>query len=324
MPEVPWTGTAVAGVPVRVLEPPHRAGGEGPAGGVVWLPDFDGLTPESLPGWTEALANRGLRMLCPTPGPTWWLDRPDPAFKAANGLTAWRWVIDELAPWAAERFGGPLAWAGAGAGGQAAIRAGFRRHGASRAKRQTPAVWAYAAAVQLEAVHGRGSTLDGLFPDGPGQGGREQARVAGVLTDLNPLARPGRLRLICPPGDLWFPGCELLAEKLRSGGVPVDTQFSPPTGGEPDDRAAALNAAGPAAAKLLADALDICGVRRAGRRAGRLWADAAVWCDGCRPRTETVRCPFCCSPPWPSLRRGRSPRSRRGRNCRRSRNRTCC
>ncbi|NNJ27106.1 hypothetical protein [Alienimonas chondri] len=244
-PAAEWSETTVDGVPALVFEPPQA-----PDGGVVWLADFDALTPASLPSWGEALASRGVRFLCPRPGPTWWLDRDDPAFQPASGggeegPTPWRWLLDVLAPQAAERFGGPIAWAGAGAGGQAAIRAGFKR-------RSTPAVWAYAAAVQLDAVHGRGSTLDRLFPDSPERNGREQARVAGVLTDVNPLARPQRLHLACDPSEIWAPGCELLAEKLRSGGVPLESDFAPRS---PSDREAALNAAGPAAVRLLADAL---------------------------------------------------------------------
>ena len=129
------------------------------------------------------------------------------------------------------------------------LRAGFRRHGAPPAT--TPAVWAFAPAVSLETVYGAGSTLDGLFET------REQARVAGVLTDVNPLARPRRLRILCDPAEVWFPGCELLADKLRSGGVPLETDFESRRDGvhESGDRAAALNAAGSAAAGMVADAL---------------------------------------------------------------------
>ena len=227
----------LAGVPVRCFEPANPQ-----PGGVVWLADFDALTPEALPGWTEPLARRGVRVVCPLPGPTWWLDRPDPAFKAAGNATAWAFLTNTLAPWAAGRFGGPVAWAGAGAGGAAAVRAGFRL-------RDTPAVWACAPAVSLDAVHGRGSTLDGLFPT------REAARRAGVLTAVNPLARPRRLRLACDPGEVWFPGCELLADKLRSGGVPLETDFAPAGPDPVPNRGAALEAAGPRAVGWLADAL---------------------------------------------------------------------
>ncbi|MFH5803643.1 hypothetical protein [Alienimonas sp. DA493] len=232
-PAARWTAETVAGAAIRLFEPPQA-----PAGGVVWLADFDGLIPETLPGWAEALSRRGVQVVCPQPGPTWWLDRPDPAFQGDDGWTAWRWLREALAPWAAERCGGPLAWAGAGAGGQAALRAGFKTRG-------TPAVWTYAPAVALDAVYGRGSTLDGLFENA------EQARVAGVLTDVNPLARPKRLHVACDPGEVWFPGAELLVEKLRSGGVPVETDFET----RHASREAALNAAGPAAVGLLADAL---------------------------------------------------------------------
>jgi len=245
-----WQDDTVAGVAVRVFDPPRDGGSAGPPGGVVWLPDFDALTPETLPGWDEPLRRRGVRTLCALPGPTWWLDRPDPAFEEGEGRTPWRWLIEALAPYAAERFGGPIAWAGAGAGGQAALRAGFRRHGTP--PKSAPAVWAYAPAVALEAVHGRGSTLDGLFPDSPERKGSEQARVASVLTDVNPLGRPQRLRIACDPGEVWFSGCDLLADKLRSGGVPLETEFEPRS---PADRESVLNAAGPAAVGLLADAL---------------------------------------------------------------------
>ena len=229
-----WRDGAVAGVPVRRFEPPAPRGG-----GVVWLADFDALTPEALPIWTEALAGAGLRAVCPLPGPVWWLDRPDPAFAAGGDRTAWRFLKDDFAPFAAEFLDGPVCWAGAGVGGAAAVRAGF-------ATPNTPAVWAFAPAVSLEAVHGRGSTLDGLF------GSAEAARRAGVLTAVNPLARPRKLKLLCDPGEVWFPGCELLADKLRSGGVAVETDFAATA----LDRREALDAAGEGAVRFLADALD--------------------------------------------------------------------
>ena len=207
-------------------------------GGLVWLTDFDGLTPEASPAWTGELGRRGVPALCPLAGPTWWLDRPDPGFRGGTDRTAWQWVKQELAPAAAELFGGPVCWAGAGAGGAAAVRAGF-------SVRNTPAVWALAPAVNLEAVHGRGSTLDSLFPTA------EAARTAGVLTAVNALARPRKLRLACDPGEVWFAGCELLSDKLASGGVPHETDFAR-TG---PDRAAALEAAGAGAVRFVADAL---------------------------------------------------------------------
>ena len=228
-----WTGETVCGVPCRRFAPADPQ-----AGGLVWLSDFDGLTPESSPAWTGELGRRGVPVLCPRPGPTWWLDRPDPGFRTGGDRTAWRWVRDELAPAAAEIFGGRACWAGAGAGGAAAVRAGF-------SVRNVPAVWALAPAVNLEAVYGRGSTLDSLFPTA------EAARTAGVLTAVNALARPRKLRIACDPGEVWFPGCELLGDKLASGGVPHEADFAP-TG---PDRAAALGAAGPAAVRFVADAL---------------------------------------------------------------------
>ena len=230
-----WVDETVAGVPCRRFAPENPQ-----PGGVVWLADFDGLSPEDSPAWTGELANRGVAVLRPLAGPTWWLDRPDPGFRGGDpdGMTAWRWVRDELAPAAADVFGGPACWAGAGAGGAAAVRAGF-------AMRNVPAVWALAPAVSLEAVYGRGSTLDGLFDSA------ESARTAGVLTAVRALARPRRLRLVCDPGEVWFPGCELLADKLASGGVPHEVEFS----NVGADRAAALDAAGREAARFLADAL---------------------------------------------------------------------
>ena len=231
-----WVGGEIARVRCRRFLPPNPQ-----PGGIVWLADFDGLTPEASPAWTGELARRGVAAICPLAGPTWWLDRPDPGFTgddSGTGVTAWRWLKDELAPAAADALGVPVCWAGAGAGGAAAVRAGF-------GLRNTPAVWALAPAVNLEAVYGRGSTLDALFP------AAEAARTAGVLTAVNALARPRKLRIACDPGEIWFPGCELLADKLASGGVPHE--FDPAPAGP--DRAAALDAAGTGAARFLADAL---------------------------------------------------------------------
>lgn len=202
------------------------------------MADFDGLTPESSPAWTAELGRRSVPVLCPLPGPAWWLDRPDPAFRGSGEPTAWAWVKEELAPAAADLFAGPVCWAGTGAGGAAAVRAGFR-------VRNTPAVWALAPAVSLEAVYGRGSTLDGLFPTA------EAARTAGVLTAVNAFNRPRKLRLVCDPGEVWFPGCELLADKCASGGVPHETDFT----GIGTDRGAAMEAAGAKAVRFVADAL---------------------------------------------------------------------
>ena len=227
-----WTDANVAGVPCRRFAPPDAQ-----AGGLVWLSDFDGLTPEACPAWRAALAAAGVGVLCPSTGPTWFLDRPDPGF-VRDDVRAWRWVRDELAPAASEVLSGPVCWAGAGAGGTAAVRAGF-------ALPRVPAVTALAPAVALEAVYGRGSTLDGLFPDA------EAARRAGVLTAVHALNRPKTLLIACDPGEVWSPGCALLADKMTSGGVPHTFDQSPAG----TDRRAALDAFAPAAVKAVADAL---------------------------------------------------------------------
>ena len=228
MSDAHWQTTDLAGVPADRFEPPGGA-----AGTLLFLPDFDGWTPRRSPAWTDALARRRLRVLAPTPGPVWWLDRDDPAMNGENPVV---FLTERVLPTLTDGHNLPVL-AGVGVGGQAALKLGF---GPGRC----PAVLAVAPAVDLHTVHGRGSTLDALF-DSP-----EAARQHSVLLDVNGLTRPRRLSIRCDPSDPWFDGAERLVMKLRSGGVPVEAEFVTTAA----DRVAFLEHVADSSVNFLADA----------------------------------------------------------------------
>jgi len=119
-----WERIDLAGRPCDVYEPPER----NPHGyAVVYLHDLDQAGLPDKPAFVADLARHGLPVIAPWTGRSWWTDKICREFDPQ--LTAERHVIDNVAPYAASRFGAApprLALLGIGMGGQGALRLSFK------------------------------------------------------------------------------------------------------------------------------------------------------------------------------------------------------
>src|SRR5204863_6298940 len=123
-----------------------------------FLPHLDGVTLKDNPVWTSLLAANRMACVCPDGGESWWADRISPSFDPAR--TAERYLLDDVVPWALTRFGltaNALALSGVGAGGQGALRVGFKHPGQFRV------VAAAEAALDHYELYGRGTALDDMY-----------------------------------------------------------------------------------------------------------------------------------------------------------------
>ena len=111
-----WTEVDLCGHPCRCFEPAKRS----PHGYVViYLHSSQAEWLAEWPAILEVLAVRGLRVLCPMAGRSWWIDRVVPEFDGV--LTPEKFVVDRvvaLAEQALEAVPPRLALFGIGMGGQ--------------------------------------------------------------------------------------------------------------------------------------------------------------------------------------------------------------
>jgi S-formylglutathione hydrolase len=201
----------VAGRPVAGCEP------AGAHAGLLFLTDADGGPPVGDPNWAVALAERGLRCAVAGPGPSWWSDRDCPAFAPAR--SAERWVLDSLVPFCLTRWGvGTLGLAGLGAGGQGALRLGFKHPNTFRV------VAALDGAIDHHELYGRGTPLDDLYDS------REWCRQDSATLHIHPSRQPPHLFFACDPASPWHRGNDRLHEKLAALGVPHTADLTTPRG----------------------------------------------------------------------------------------------
>jgi len=184
------------------------------------LPDQGARAAESE-ALTAALDRARVAAVAPHGDGCWWLDRVEPAFDAET--TPLAFLNDHVLPLIAERFvvGPPgvklLGW---GVGGQGVLQLAYRR------PREFPAVVAIDPAVDFHELHGRGTAIDGLFPT------REAARQQTATLRMQGVGWPRRQLLVADPQGFWFEGAERLWMKLRSIGVPVESEFAATAGGD--------------------------------------------------------------------------------------------
>jgi S-formylglutathione hydrolase len=105
-------------------------------------------------------------------------------------------------------------------GGQGALQLAYRH------PREFPVVAAIAPAVDFHTWHGRGLPLDEMFPT------RESARQETATLHVHPLNWPQHQLFVSDPADAeWFEGCERLASKLVSIGIPFERDLETSAGG---------------------------------------------------------------------------------------------
>lgn len=205
-----WERVQVAGRPADVFDPPGRRGA------AVYLHPHGGLLGPDWPALTAALAEHRLGCVAPHAGTGWWLG-PDE-----------RHLTEAVVPFARTAFGATrLAGFGVRAGGQGAVRLGFRRPDL------LPVVGSLAGAFDFHEEYGRGSVLDDLYESA------ERARLDTAILHLNPTSYPPHVWLACAPADPWWRGNDRLHEKLAAYGVPHVADLDATAG---DDPAAYLDA----------------------------------------------------------------------------------
>ncbi len=203
-----WTRHTVANRPVEVWNP----GGQFEVAAIL-LHDLDGQVP-----LRSTIEEATYPVICPIAGRTWWLSVESAGFKEG----ALSWVRDDVAPWAAQQFL-PLA-----PQPSTSLRIGLMdRDGWARcpqpqlpARAEVPRCVCDLAAVDFHNYQPSEPVLTETFES------IEAARQQTATLHLHPLNWPLYQRIACDPSDpYWFEGCERLASKLSSSGIPFDGQF---------------------------------------------------------------------------------------------------
>lgn len=213
-----WSTIEIEGKSADMFEPC----GTGPYPFAVLHLHGHGLeTLKDKPAFTAELEKHGLPAICPHGQRSWWLDRVCTEFDPQ--VTPLAFLRDSVVPYIAERWGVEpprIGVTGISMGGQGALQLAYRF------PRQFPVVAAIAPAVDFHNWHGRGLPLDEMFST------PESARQATATLYVHPLNWPQQQLIVCDPADAdWFDGCERLASKLYSMGIPFERDFETSAGG---------------------------------------------------------------------------------------------
>lgn len=200
-----WTRAEVGGKPADVFDPP--AGARRFA--LLWLHPETEDPPAADPDFTALLHRHRLPCVAPRGRRAWWADRVCPEFDPV--VTAEQYLLRDVAPWAEARWSlAPRAVgvAGAGMGGQGAVRLGLKYPDRFRV------VASIGGAFDYHERYGRGTPLDESYDT------REQCRQDTAVLHVHPSHWPPHVRIACDPADEWFRGNDRLYEKLTALGVP--------------------------------------------------------------------------------------------------------
>ncbi|MGC1272544.1 MAG: hypothetical protein WBC44_02465, partial [Planctomycetaceae bacterium] len=110
-----------------------------------------------------------------------------------------------------------LGW---GAGGQGVLQLAYRR------PREFPVVAAVNPAIDFHELHGSGTSIDDLFPT------CEAARQQTAILRMQGVGWPRRQLLLADRRNFWFNGADRLDMKLRSMGIPLESDFTATTDGD--------------------------------------------------------------------------------------------
>ena len=213
-----WSDIEIAGKQAHVFVPDVTTN---PAGVVLFLHGYDGVTIRDNQSYTRELNRHRLIAVSPIGEHCWWTDtiyapfdeQISPIEFLARHVTAYcqqTWQIDSP----------QIAVCGIEMGGQGALQLAYRH------ARQFSTVVAISPKADFETWWGHGTSLDELFAD------REAARQRTAILHLHPLNYPKYQLLLCDPADLYcFDGVLTLASKLSSTGIPFERDFETSHGG---------------------------------------------------------------------------------------------
>ena len=181
---------------------------------ILFLHDLDAVAPSERPDWRGLLEASPVPVICPLAGRSWWLSLPTAKFPEEGPLS---WVRSKVVPWIEQTFRVKpprIGVTGIGMGGHGALNLSYR------SARQFPVVAAISAAVDFHRYQPSEPALNAVFES------VEAARQETATLHLHPLNWPLFQRIACHPADpFWFEGCERLASKLSSSGIPFDREF---------------------------------------------------------------------------------------------------
>ena len=212
-----WIRSTIAGHPVEAWVPAL-----GPfAEAMLLFHDLDALAPSEREDWRPLIEASPVPVVCPLTGRSWWLSLPTSAFPEGGPLG---WVQSEVVPWIDRTWHVKpprIGLIGIGMGGSGALNLSYR------SARQYPVVAAISAAVDFHPYQPSEPALSEVFET------VEAARQETATLHLHPLNWPLSQRIACDPADrFWFDGCERVASKLGSSGIPFDRDFQSTTGGD--------------------------------------------------------------------------------------------
>jgi S-formylglutathione hydrolase FrmB len=205
-----WTSATIGGRPADVFEPADR-----PRFVLLFLSDLDEVTPRDNPVWTTLFEANRIACVCPAGAETWWADRVHPPFDPT--ITGERYLLDVVRPWVTDHFelgANAVGLIGLGAGGQAALKLGFKYPTRFRA------VAGLGSILDAYELHGRGTALDAMYAN------REQCRQDSAVLHIHPANWPPYIYFACDPDSPWLRGNDRLHEKLAALGVPHRTDFT--------------------------------------------------------------------------------------------------
>lgn len=212
-----WSVETIAGQTADVFTPTLGIGEKA----VIYLHAYGQERLSENPDITCLFDEHQLAAVCPRGGTCWWLDQVDPSFDPE--LTPMEYVRTRVVEWIGRQWGivpPRIGLFGISMGGQGVLNLAYRH------ARTFPVVAAIAPAVDFHSIHGRGYSIDEIFPDA------ETARQQTATLHLHPLNWPRFQFFACDPRDTtWFEGCERLASKLSSSGVPFESDLETSHGG---------------------------------------------------------------------------------------------
>jgi S-formylglutathione hydrolase FrmB len=213
-----WTSTTIGGKTADVFVPDTTA----EIGGAIMHLHGHGLTTlKDNPVFTAELQRHGLRCVCPHGQRSWWLDRICPEFDERQSPLDY--LKHEVIPWIASEWNVEppmIGLTGISMGGQGILQFGYRD------ARSFPVMAAMSPAIDFHRWIGMGLPLDEMFHD------TEDARQSTATLQIHPLNWPRHQLLVCDPIDSdWIEGCERLASKLSSSGIPFEQDFDTSHGG---------------------------------------------------------------------------------------------
>ena len=177
---------------------------------VIYLHDMQGRGLAELETLQATLTMRGLAMVAPLTGRSWWADRICPGFSPE--LSAERHLRENVLPWIAERWklvSPRIALLGQGMGGQGALRIAYKYPD------RFPVVAAIAPAIDHQIYFDHDPYLPAMYSD------PEAVRQDTATLHIHPLNWPRQQFFCCAPQDRWWwESADRLRMKLYSLGVP--------------------------------------------------------------------------------------------------------